>query len=200
MKIKGYFAVILGMVLTAVVFLAGCDLTTSPGDKRNSGTGNTGGSGTSNSGELNGTWKYENFEIIINGDSYVMKADGDYYGKGTISYSVANKTFTFRSTHEWTGSAWSPASETTNGTLEYSGGNTLVISKLDNYTFLAGAWTKQTGNTIIVTGFPGSKYSDKVAVIMLYSSVEDAANEEVTAVGLVDVTGNTLTIPLTDEY
>jgi hypothetical protein len=186
------------------VFLAGCD-NGSPGTS------------TSNSGELDGTWKQGNYEIIINGEDYVMKANGAYYGKGAISYSVANKTFSFRSTHAWTGSGWSPYSETTNGTLEYGGGNTLIISNLDNYNYtsLAGSWTKQTGGgtgngtdtpptgntaskTITVTGFPGSIYSGKFAGIMLSPSVTSLASEEITAIGGVLVTGTSLTFSLYD--
>jgi hypothetical protein len=194
MKRKRCFAGILGMILTAGVFLAGCDLTTNPGNK--------GSSGTSNSGELDGTWKYGSYEIIINGDTYVMKDNGVNYGKGTISYSVANSTFSFRSTHAWTGSGWSPYTETTNGKLTYGGGNTLTISNLDNYTFLAGTWTKQslsenTGQkTIIISGFPGSAYSGKIAVIMFSPSFESLAAEEVTAVGGGQISGTTLTLPL----
>jgi hypothetical protein len=186
------------------VFLAGCDLTTSPGSKGGSDSGNNGGSDSgNNSGELDGTWKNGNYEITIDGDSYVMKASGTNYGKGTISYSVANSTFTFQSTHGWTGSAWSPdTSDRTNGKLTYSGGTTLTISNLDNYTFLAGTWTKQSSSgttaqkTIIITGFPGSSYSGKAAVIMLSPSFESLANEEVSAMGGAPVSGATLNLPL----
>jgi hypothetical protein len=212
MKSKRNFAVILGMVLTAGVFLAGCVLTTDPNNTGNSNTGNKSGSGTtSNSGVLDGTWKYESFEIIIDGDSYTMKYAGTNYGRGTIIYSVDNSTFTFRSTHEWTGSSWSPARETTNGKLTYSG-NTLTISTITNpdYTFLVGTWTRQTGGgngngtgptntnpkTITITSFPVSAYRNQVAMVMLYSSFEDAANEEITAVGGVEVAGATLTFLL----
>jgi hypothetical protein len=193
------------MVLAAGVFLAGCDLTTNPGNKGNSSPGNNGSSGTNNSGELDGTWKYGSYEIIINGDNYVMKANGTNYGKGTITYSVANSTFTFRSTHEWTGSGWSPDKETTNGKLTYAGGDTLIISNIANldYKALEGTWTRQSGSagntdqkTITITGFPGSSYSSKVAMVMLSPSLTSLVNEEMTAVGGVPVTGTRLTFPL----
>jgi hypothetical protein len=196
MKRKRYFTAILGLILTAGMFLAGCDLTTNPSKK---------GPGSSNGGELDGTWKYGSYEITIDGDNYVMKYSGTNYGKGTITYSVANSTFTFQSTHEWTGSAWSPNTrDRTNGKLTYGGGNTLTISNLDNYTFLAGTWTRQsspTGNTdnktINITDFPRSAYSGKVAVITLHPSL---MTEEVTAVGVISINSNTLNIPLyTDE-
>jgi hypothetical protein len=204
MKRKGCSAIILGMVLAAGVFLAGCDLTTDPDNKGKSNTGKNDGSGTSNSGELDGTWKQGSYELIINGDNYVMKASGEFYGKGAISYSIANSTFTFRSTHEWTGSGWSPFSETTKGTIAYSG-NTLVISNLNNYTFLAGSWTKQTGGgtgnanqkTIIVTDFPESNHKGEVAMVLLFPSVTNfEEREDPTAIGGVKVDGATLTFSL----
>jgi hypothetical protein len=197
MKRKRYFAAILGMILTAGVFLAGCD-------NGNAGTGNT--------GELDGTWKNGVYEIIINGIDYVMRYNGNNYGKGTISYSVINSTFTFKSTHAWQDSGWVSYTETTTGTLSYGGGNTLVISNLDNYTSLAGTWTRGSGTgngsgptppansdpkTITITGFPGSAYSGKAAAITLHASL---MTEEVTAIGAVRITGNSLNISLyTDE-
>jgi hypothetical protein len=193
MQRKGYVAAILGMVLTVSMFLAGCDnFTTSPGS-----------SSPGNSGELDGTWKNGNYEIIIDGDNYVMKNAGTNYGKGSISYSVANSTFTFQSTHAWQYSAWVPYTETTNGKLTYHSGNTLIISNLNNYTFLTGTWIRQsssTGNTdpktIKITGFLGSAYSGKIAVIMLSPSLDSIASEDATAVGVVPVSGATLSFPL----
>jgi hypothetical protein len=50
--------------------------------------------------------------------------------------------------------------------------------------------------SIRVTGFPGSAYSGKIAVIMLAPSIEGFANEEVTAMGGITVSGTTLSFPL----
>jgi hypothetical protein len=195
MKKKIYFAAILGMALTAGLFLAGCDnLTTSPNNNKDN-------SGTEYSGVLNGTWKYGNYEITIDGGSYVMKSGGVNYGKGTITYSIANSTFTFQSTYEWAGSKWSPNnSDRVNGKLTYNGGNTLTISNLDNYQFLAGTWTKQSSSTsntdsktIIITGFPGSIYSGKLAALTLHSP---ATADQVTAIGVAQISGSQLSIPL----
>jgi hypothetical protein len=197
MQKKGYLAAIFGVVLTAGLFLAGCDLTTNPGNNSNPSTGN--------SGELDGTWKKGIYEIIIDDDSYVMKSNETNYGKGTITYSVANSTFTFRSTHAWNGSSWVSYTETTSGKLTYNGGNTLTISNLDNYEYssLAGTWTKQspsTGNTdpktIVITGFPGSTYSGRFAMVMLSPSFLSIAEEEMTAMGIIQVSGTSLSFPL----
>jgi hypothetical protein len=169
MKRKGCFAAVLGVILTAGVFLAGCDLTTSP----------------DNSGELDGIWKNGSYEITIDGDNYVMKVSGTNYGKGTISYSIADSIFTFRSTHAWYNSGWVPYTETTNGKLTY-GGNILVISNLDNYEYssLAGTWTRQSSSTsntdsktIKITGFPGSDYSVNLEMIMLSPTFACLARE-----------------------
>jgi hypothetical protein len=57
--------------------------------------------------------------------------------------------------------------------------------------------TEADPKTIIVTGFPGSSYSGKVAMITLHPSL---MSEKVAAVGGVPINGNRLTIPLyTDE-
>jgi hypothetical protein len=147
MKRKRYFAAILGMALLAGVFLAGCDLTTNPGNKGNPGN---------NDNELDGTWKYGDYEIIIYGDSYIMQASGSNYGQGTISYSVATSTFTFDATHVYDySSGWVSAAETTNGTLTYSGGDTLIISSLDNSTYSS---LENVGKTINQYRFKNHKY------------------------------------------
>jgi hypothetical protein len=187
-KRKGCFAAILGVILTAGVFLAGCDLTTSP----------------DNSSELDGIWKKGNYEITIDGDNYVMKVGGTNYGKGTFSYRSDTSAFTFQSTHEWTGSAWSPNTrDRTNGKLTYNGENTLTISDLDNYTFLAGTWTRESSTantdpkTINITGFPENTYhSSEIAVIMLSPSFASLVREEVTAVGGVPISDTDLRFPL----
>jgi hypothetical protein len=186
---KRYIAAILGMVLTMGLFFAGCD------------DGSLDTSSGGNSGELNGTWKKDIYEIIISGNSYVMRENGANYGRGTISYSLDNSTFTFQSTHAWQ-NTWVPYKEITNGTLNY-GGNTLTIFNLDNYTFLAGSWKRESSNTaaktIVITGFSGNTaYNGKAAVIMLFPSVLSIENEEEpAAIGGIKITGgSTLTIPL----
>jgi hypothetical protein len=163
-----------------------------------------GGLDTSNSGELDGIWKKGDYEITIDGGTYVMKVSGTNYGKGTFSYRSDTSAFTFQSTHEWTGSAWSPNTrDRTNGRLTYNGGNTLTISNLDNYTFLAGTWTRQSSSTsntdpktINITGFPGSDYSGKLAMIMLSPSFASLAREEISAVGATPISGTNLNFPL----
>jgi hypothetical protein len=218
MKRKKYFTAILGMALTAAMFLAGCDLTTNPDKKGNSGTGDngssgTGNSGTSNGGELNGTWKKGVYEIIITGNDYTMKYNENNYGKGTISYSVDDGTFTFKSTHAWRDSGWISFTETTTGTLSYGDGNTLVISSINNseYESLKGSWTRgsgtgngsgtpQTEKTIIITGFPGSTYSGKFAMIILSPSSESIAKEVMTAGGITEVSATTLSFPLYSDF
>jgi hypothetical protein len=51
-------------------------------------------------------------------------------------------------------------------------------------------------NSIRVTGFPGSDYSGKIAVMGLAPSIESFENDEVTARGEIPVSGTTLNFPL----
>ena len=94
--------------------------------------------------ELDGTWEKGNYSFDIKGSDYVMKIDAVNWGKGIITYNIADGIFNVKSTHAWSQGSWVSYQETSNGTFNYND-NEMTILSVDNnlYAAVVGKWTRK---------------------------------------------------------
>ena len=131
---KNFWLGILVIVLVFGMMVVGCN-------NGSTGSGND-GSLSGNDGSLNGTWNHSinPVTLVISGSSYTQKEAGVNYGKGEISYN--GSTITIVSTHAWTGSYWTPYSETCTASYILSGDSLTVSGVSGYYSYMNGIWTK----------------------------------------------------------
>ena len=98
------------------------------------------------SANLDGTWKNGIYSIVIKGSNYTSKVNDVNWGKGIITYSIADGTYSLKSTHAWhkDDSNWNPFEETCNGIFTYNN-NKISFATVDNMRYEAwtvGIWTR----------------------------------------------------------
>ena len=95
--------------------------------------------------ELDGTWNNGYYSIIVKGSDYTSKVYGNNYGKGKVTYNVAEGTFNFTSTHAWDSGSWDSFVEICNGTMTLNKG-IMTILTVDNRSYrdwMIGTWTRE---------------------------------------------------------